>query len=399
MTSFVLHYQELALKGRNRPWFVERLVRNVREACHGLGVAEVRPLMGRIEVALAPEADRAAIADRLRHLFGIANFSLAARVAPSMDAIAAEVLQQVAGLPSSTFRVRVARADKGFPAASPDVERELGALIRTRCGWPVDLSNPARVVHVEIVPGAAFCYVGKEPGQGGLPTGVSGRVACLLSGGIDSPVAAWRLMKRGCRALFIHFHAYPIVSTASQEKVRRLVEVLTRYQLQSRLVLVPFGELQRRLVVTVDAPLRVVLYRRFMFRIADRMAWRAGARVLVTGEAVGQVASQTLDNIAMIDDASRLTVLRPLVGMDKEEITAEARRIGTYEISILPDEDCCQVFTPKHPVTRARVEEIERAEASLPAQELVEAAIAGAVVEDVPAPPPSAQPPTPLTSR
>jgi thiamine biosynthesis protein ThiI len=374
-------------------------VRNVREACHALGVAEVRPLMGRIEVVLGPAADRAAIADRLRHLFGIANFSLAARVAPSMEAIAAEVLEQVAGLPASTFRVRVARADKGFPTASPDVERELGALIRTRCGWPVDLSTPARVVHVEIVPGAAFCYVGKEPGQGGLPTGVSGRVACLLSGGIDSPVAAWRLMKRGCRALFIHFHAYPIVSPASQEKVRRLVEVLTRYQLQSRLVLVPFGELQRRLVVTVDAPLRVVLYRRFMFRIADRIAWRAGARVLVTGEAVGQVASQTLDNIAMIDDASRLTVLRPLVGMDKEEITAEARRIGTYEISILPDEDCCQVFTPKHPVTRARVEEIERAEASLPAQELVEAAIAGAVVEDVPAPPPSAQPPTPLTWR
>jgi thiamine biosynthesis protein ThiI len=175
--------------------------------------------------------------------------------------------------------------------------------------------------------------------------------------------------------------------------VRRIVEILTRYQLQSRLVLVPFGELQRRLVVTVDAPLRVVLYRRFMFRIADRIAWRAGAKVLVTGEAVGQVASQTLDNIAMVGDASRLTVLRPLVGMDKEEITAEARRIGTYDISILPDEDCCQVFTPKHPATRARVEAIERAEASLAVQDLVDAAVAGAVIEDFPA-----QPPAPLTS-
>jgi thiamine biosynthesis protein ThiI len=200
-------------------------------------------------------------------------------------------------------------------------------------------------------------------------------------------------MRRGCRALFIRFHAYPIVSLASQEKVRRIVEVLTRYQLQSRLALVPFGELQRRMVVTVEAPLRVVLYRRLMFRIADRIAWRAGTKVLVTGEAVGQVASQTLDNIAMIGGASRLTVLRPLVGMDKEEITAEARRIGTYQISILPDEDCCQVFTPKHPVTRARVEEIEREEASLPVEALVEAAIAGAVFEEFPR-----QRPAPLTS-
>lgn len=391
--SFLLHYQELALKGRNRPWFVERLVRNVREACVGLGVAEVRPLMGRIEVALGPGADRAAIAGRLEHLFGIANFSLAARVAPAMDAIAAEVLAQVDGLPPSSFRVRVARADKGFPTPSPDVERALGALVQSRCGWPVDLSDPARIVHVEIVPGAAFCYVDKRQGQGGLPTGVSGRVACLLSGGIDSPVAAWRLMRRGCRCLFLHFHAHPLVSTASQEKVRAIVEVLTRYQLQSRLVLVPFGELQRRLVVTVEAPLRVVLYRRFMLRIADRLAWRGGARVLVTGEAVGQVASQTLDNIAMIDGASRLTVLRPLVGMDKEEITAQARRIGTYGISILPDEDCCQVFTPRHPATRARAEDVERAEASVPVQELVDAAVAGAVVEDY-----AAQPPAPLTS-
>ena len=382
MSSFLLHYQELALKGRNRPWFVERLVRNLREACNGLGVGEVRPLMGRIEVVLAPGADRAAIAARLRRVFGIANFALAERVPPTMDAIAAEVMRQAGTLTSCTFRICATRADKEFPFSSPDIERELGAQVQSRYGWPVDLSDPARIVYVEVLPGAAFCFVGKERGQGGLPTGVSGRVACLLSGGIDSPVAAWRLMKRGCRTLFIHFHAYPIVSNASQEKVRRLVEVLTEYQLQSRLVLVPFGELQRRLVVTVPAPLRVVLYRRFMFRIADRIAWRAGARVLVTGEAVGQVASQTLDNIAMIDDATRLTVLRPLVGMDKEEITAEARRIGTYEISILPDEDCCQAFTPKHPATRARVEEIERAESSLPVQELVETAIAGATVEE-----------------
>jgi thiamine biosynthesis protein ThiI len=246
----------------------------------------------------------------------------------------------------------------------------------------VNLSHPERIVYVEIVPGGAFCFVDKQRGPGGLPTGVSGRVACLLSGGIDSPVAAWRMMKRGCRAIFIHFHSYPIVSTASQEKVRQIVQRLTEYQFRSRLLLVPFGELQRRVIVDAPPALRVVLYRRFMVRLAERVAARFAARALVTGDAVGQVASQTLENLALIDSATDLPVLRPLVAMDKEEITAEARRIGTYETSILPDEDCCQVFTPRHPATRALHHEVALVEQHLPVEELVEAAVTRASVEE-----------------
>ena len=234
----------------------------------------------------------------------------------------------------------------------------------------------------------ALYYCAKQPGAGGLPTGTGGRVACLLSGGIDSPVAAYRLMRRGCSVLLIHFHSYPVLSRASQEKVREIAALLTRYQLRSRLILVPFGDLQRKVVLAVPPELRVVIYRRFMLRIADQLARRWHARALVTGEVIGQVASQTLENMTAIAEATEMTVLRPLIGMDKDEISVEAQRIGTYPISIVPDEDCCTLFTPRRPATRARLEAIQAAEAALATAEnvnhgaMVAAAIAAADVED-----------------
>jgi thiamine biosynthesis protein ThiI len=227
-----------------------------------------------------------------------------------------------------------------------------------------------------------FYFFGKHKGAGGLPTGASGRVACLLSGGIDSPVAAWRMMRRGCVVQLIHFHSYPILSRASQEKVRELAALLTSYQLKSRLYMVAFGELQQRIVLAVPAPLRVVVYRRVMMRIADRLARHWRARALVTGEVVGQVASQTLENMAAINAVTTLPVLRPLIGMDKDEIVAEAQRLDTYRISIIPDQDCCQLFTPKHPATAARLHEVELAERDLPIDEMVEAAVSAASLEE-----------------
>ena len=227
----------------------------------------------------------------------------------------------------------------------------------------------------------AFYSFGTVRGPGGLPVGASGRVACLLSGGIDSPVAAWRMLRRGCRVLFVHFHSYPILSRASQEKARELAKLLTRYQFHSRLFLVPFGEIQQRVVLAVPPPLRVVVYRRLMMRIAERIARMHRAQGLVTGDVVGQVASQTLENMATIGSVVTLPVLRPLVGMDKEEITAEAQRLGTYPISIIPDQDCCTLFTPKHPATKAKPYEVERAEADLPIEEIVAQAVAAAEIE------------------
>ena len=383
MQSVIAHYQEIALKGRNRPWFLRRLIRNLHTLLSDLDVREIRTPMGRIEILLGPDADWSQVRDRLAHTSGLANFSLARRTGWDLEGLAAAIVEHLPSEPVPNFRVAVRRADKTFPILSPEVERVIGRRIQDARGWPVDLSNPSFVIGVEIVPGAAFYYYDKIRGIGGLPVGTSGRVAVLLSGGIDSPVAAWRMIRRGCRATLIHFHGYPFVSRSSQDKAIELARLLTRYQLHTRLFLIAFGEIQRQITLSVPGALRVVIYRRLMFRIAERIARDVDARALVTGEVVGQVASQTLENIAAIAAATTLPVLRPLVGMDKEEITAEATRLGTYAISIVPDEDCCTLFTPRHPVTRARAAEIEAAERTLPIDEMVRRAVAEAVVEEL----------------
>jgi len=381
MTSIVIHYKELALKGKNRPWFIQLLLRNLKTALAGLHVASVRSSMGRIELALRPDTPHGEIQERLSRIFGIANFSYANRGPHDFQALASAILRDLGDVAPASFRVSATRADKRLPFTSPQVEREIGGIIWETKGWKVDLSKPALTIHIEMLPTDAFYFFGKEPGAGGMPSGTGGKVACLLSGGIDSPVAAYRMMRRGCKVQLIHFHSYPILSRASQEKVREITALLTKHQLRSRLTLVPFGELQQQVVLGVPPELRVVIYRRLMLRIAEHLAKKGGAQALVTGEVVGQVASQTLENMTAIARATTLEILRPLVGMDKDEITSEARRIGTYDISIIPDQDCCTLFTPRHPATRARLTAVEQAEQALPIDEMVAAAVASTTVE------------------
>ena len=387
MTSIVVHYQEIALKGKNRPWFLGRLVRNLRQAVSDLDVASVRALMGRIELVLGPSAAPEAVGERVSRVFGVANFSYAGRASLDLDDIAAKVLADLGERTCASFRVSVKRADKRFPLTSPQAEREIGRRIKTARDWKVDLEQPELTVHVELLTNDSFYFFGKEKGAGGLPTGTAGRVACLLSGGIDSPVAAHRMMKRGCAVTFVHFHSYPILSRASQEKARELVRLLTKWQQRSRLYLVAFGEIQQQVVLSVPGPMRVVVYRRLMLRIAERIARDRHAQALVTGDVVGQVASQTLENLAVVGSVAGLPLFRPLIGMDKDEITAEAQRNGSYPISIIPDQDCCTLFTPRNPQTRARLPEIESAEQALRVDELVERAVREAVVEQFEFPP------------
>jgi len=382
MNSIVVHYQEIALKGKNRPWFLARLVRNLRDGLADLDVKSVRALMGRIEIVLGPSAPVEDVSARLRQTFGVANFSLAGRAPLDVDAIAAAILEDLGDRNCETFRVSVRRADKRFPMTSPQAEREIGGRIKEARGWAVNLAKPQFTIHVELLANGAFYFFGKERGPGGLPSGTAGRVACLLSGGIDSPVAAHRMMKRGCKVTFIHFHSYPILSRASQEKARELVRLLTGWQLRSRLYLVAFGDIQQQVVLAVPAPMRVVIYRRLMLRIAEQIARARGAQALVTGDVVGQVASQTLENLAVVGSVATLPIFRPLIGMDKDEIVSEAHRLGTYPISIIPDQDCCTLFTPRNPLTRAKLAEIEAAESALPIQELVDRAVRDAIVED-----------------
>ncbi len=374
MRSVIVHYQEIALKGKNRPWFIQRLVQNLRQATSDLDVKSVRSLVGRIELVLGPTGTYEQVRERLLRVFGIANFSRAARAPLDIEAIASSILADLGDTETPSFRVSVKRADKRFPMKSPEIEREVGGRIKLAKGWHVDLDEPALTITVEMLKDHAFYTFAKERGAGGMPTGVSGKVACLLSGGIDSPVAAWRMMKRGCTALLVHFHSYPFLSRASQEKVRELAQLLTTYQQRSRLFLVAFGEIQRQVVLEAPAPLRVVIYRRLMMRIADRIARANGAGALVTGEVVGQVASQTLENMSVISSATDLPILRPLVGMDKEEIVAQAERLGSFEISIVPDQDCCQLFTPRRPATRATLAAVLEAESQLPIEDMVQTA-------------------------
>ncbi len=381
MNSIVVHYKELALKGKNRPWFIQRLVRNLRASLTGVPVKSVRSVMGRIEIELGPDASWAAVRERVSRVFGIANFSIGGRAPHDFGELARAILGDLGDRRPVSFRVSARRSDKRFPFTSPQIEREVGGLIKQHTGWKVDLSHPALTIHIEMLPDEAFYFFGKEPGAGGLPTGTGGRLACLLSGGIDSPVAAYRMMRRGCSVLLIHFHSYPILSRASQDKVREIAMLLAGHQLRSRLALVPFGELQQQVLLAVKPELRVVIYRRLMLRIAERLARGWHARALVTGEVIGQVASQTIENLTTIAEVTRLQVLRPLVGFDKDEITAEAARIGTLPISNIPDQDCCQLFTPRHPATRARLDEVLRAEEALPVADMVTQAVERTSIE------------------
>ena len=393
MDSVIVHYQEIALKGKNRPWFVERLVANLRAALGDVEGARVRAIMGRIEVTPGPHAAWDTVRERLGRVFGVANFARARRVGRNIDELASAVIADLDGREPRSFRVTARRADKTYALTSPEIEREVGGRIKAARDWRVDLGNPELVVRIEILAREAFYSLDRHPGPGGLPSGVSGPVLCLLSGGIDSPVAAYRLMKRGCRVRFLHFHSYPILSHASRDKVRELARHLTAFQLTSRLYQVAFGDIQRQVMLSAPPPLRVVLYRRLMVRIAERLARRTGAAALVTGESVGQVASQTLENLAVIDAAvSGLPILRPLVGSDKDEISDQAQAIGTYPISIIPDQDCCQLFTPRHPATRAARADVEAAERALPLQELVDGAVAAVEREDFSFPPKAAAP-------
>jgi thiamine biosynthesis protein ThiI len=387
--SVIAHYSEIALKGKNRPWFLQRLVDNLRLALSDLAVSEVRAPLGRIEVVLGNDAAWPEVRERLTRMFGLANFSRAHRVrcnsaqgkALDLEAIADALVNDLPTEPVESFRVRVRRADKRFPTPSPEVERILGMRVQDARGWKVDLSSPALTIGVELLHKEAFYYFGKIRGPGGMPVGTAGRVVALLSGGIDSPVAAWRMMRRGCTATFVHFHSYPFLERTSQDKARELAQILTRYQFRSRLYLVPFGELQRQITLSVPGPLRVVVYRRMMLRIAERIARDRGAHALVTGEVLGQVASQTIENMTTIERATTLPVFRPLIGMDKDEITAQAEKLGTYPVSIIPDQDCCTLFTPRHPATSATEKEIADAERTLEVAAMVASAADAAVVE------------------
>ena len=372
MNRVVVRYHEVALKRTNRNEFVAQLTRNILHKLEGTGVVRNHRAPGRILLHLPDAAVWPEVRRRLREVFGIANFLLCERVDASIDGLADHVAGVAQNREFTSFAVRTRRCDKSFPILSPAVSAQIGAAVQRRTGKRVDLRNPDLEIHVEILPREILYSFEKVQGAGGLPSESAGTVLALLSGGIDSPVAAYRLLQRGCRVELVHFHAVPQQSRASLDKATELMNVLARWQPTTRLHAVRFGEIQNEIVAKAPRRARVVLYRRMMMRIAAQLAESIGAAALVTGDSLGQVASQTLPNLATIEEACDLPILRPLIGMDKEEIIAQARKINTYEISIQPDEDCCQLFIPKHPSTCMTVGAARAAEAPLDIASLVE---------------------------
>jgi thiamine biosynthesis protein ThiI len=375
--SLLIHYGEIALKGKNRSIFEKMLAENVRIALKGTDVRGVEVMHGRIIVRFAPDSDVSLFIPHVRGVFGAANATSSLRVGTDFDEIRKAVFQLIEGRKPTSFAVRARRSEKGFPLSSQEINERIGALVQQEKGWRVDLGNPDLTIGIEVLKDRIFVFADRVRCVGGLPVGMSGMVGCLISGGIDSPVAAWRMMKRGCRPLFIHFHSAPFTTAASQDKTEEIVERLMRGQPSATLAMVPFGPVQQKIVISVPAKYRVVLYRRFMVRIACAIACRHGAQALASGEALSQVASQTLSNLATIDEVSSLPILRPLIGYDKQEIVDEAREIGTYEFSIQPHDDCCSFLMPRHPITRSSVRELEGVERSLDVKSLIKLGLEG----------------------
>jgi thiamine biosynthesis protein ThiI len=372
---FSVHYAEIGLKGKNRVFFEKRLVNNIKLALRGTEYAEVERLHDRILVHLGQNADITEVKRRLRQVMGIAHFELSSRTERDITAIKEVALRHIQDVSYESLKVETRRTDKTFPLTSPQVSAEVGGYLVTKTGTRADMHNPDLVCWVKITHNAAYISTEKIPGVGGLPVGVSGKVLVMLSGGIDSPVAAWQMIKRGAKAVFVHFYSYPYTDKASLEKVIELAQILAVPNYRSTVYLVPFAELQQIIVAATPSPFRVLLYRRMMTRIAQRVATMENAEALVTGESLGQVASQTLTNLRSIEAIADIPILRPLIGEDKAEIIEKAQRIGTFDVSTRPHQDCCSLFVPKHPATRASVTDLADAESGLDVDTLVEEAL------------------------
>ena len=370
--QILIRYGELGLKGGNRNFFERTLKDNLRKALDGFSQVRVQRIRGRMMVSADAAPQR--IAEVCSRVFGVTSVSPAVSLNHDPEAITATAVQMAAetlardfgGQSAVRFRTKVKRAEKRFPMRSAELERHLAdAILPNHDNLVVDLKNPELKVEVDIRSEGSWVFAGRLKGPGGLPVGTMGRAFCLLSGGIDSPVAAWLAMKRGMRVEFVSFYSFPHVGPQSREKFIRLAEHLSSWQPSTILHIVPFAPYQEAIRDFCPPAYRTVLYRRAMQRLASAIALRRKGKALITGESVGQVASQTLENMAAIEDASLLPVLRPLVTFDKTETIALAKKIGTYELSNLPAPDCCTVFQPESPIIYGRTAEAAEAEKAL----------------------------------
>ncbi len=382
MNDMILLKQgEIVLKGQNRRAFEQRLIANLRRRIKPHGAFRVYAIQSTVYVEPEADADMDGAFDALKTVFGVVALSRAAACEKSAEAIAAKAIEYLADdmRAAKSFKVETRRSDKAFPMTSIQLSQYVGGeLAEAFPDTAVDVHDPELTVHVEVRDLAAYVHSTPTPGAGGMPVGCNGSAVTLLSGGIDSPVSSYMIAKRGVRLIPVHFFSFPYTSEAAKEKVVELAQELTAWCGRMRLCIVPFTHIQEEIRDKCPEAYFTILMRRFMMRIADRIAADNGCGAIVTGENLGQVASQTMSAMAVTEAVCTRPVLRPLIGFDKEEIVRLARRIGTFETSILPYEDCCTVFTPRHPELRPTVAKAEDAEAALDVDALVEEAVRGA---------------------
>lgn len=361
----LLKYGEISLKGLNRPMFERQLISNVAKALAPLGKFSVRKSQSTIYVEpLEDSADTELAVERLSKVFGIVNICPAVKCEKTIESIEKTTLECLSqmDIKGKTFKVEAKREDKQFPMNSPQICRHMGGVIlKNTDGLSVDVHNPDILVQIEIRK-EAYIFTHKVSGAGGMPIGTAGRATLLLSGGIDSPVAGWMIAKRGVRLEAVHFHSHPYTSDRAKEKVIDLARIMSAYTGEIRLHVVPFTEIQLDIIEKCPKNYLTIIMRRLMMSIAEKISVQNGSSALITGESIGQVASQTMESLVVTDNAVNMPVFRPCIGMDKEEIVTISKKIDTYETSILPFEDCCTIFVPKHPKTKPSVAEIEEAE-------------------------------------
>lgn len=385
-THIICHYSEIGLKGKNRIFFERKLKENIKHALNAFipdSFITIKRLRGRFLIVLTKSGQESIsnIKKVLMNIFGLAYFAFAYESESDLDIIKIDSLELMKRLEFNTFRVTARRIDSKFPYTSQELNEEVGAEILEKLNKKVNLKYPEATCFIDVLNEGTFLFTEKIQSIKGLPVGVSGTAIVMLSGGIDSPVAAYYAMKRGMRVIYVHFHSVPLVSEASVEKVRDTVAILKKYQPKSKLYLMKFAPIQQQILVDCYEKLRVILYRRYMMKIAEKVAELENAKAIYTGEALGQVASQTIENITVVEESVKLPILRPLIGFDKIEIIAKAQEIGTYEISILPHEDCCTLYVPKHPATKARLIDVQKNEASLDSESLINDSLETAEIE------------------
>jgi tRNA uracil 4-sulfurtransferase len=365
----LIHYSEIALKKGNRKYFEQKLSLNILKAISDLPKGNLKIDYGRFILHLREHSPVEKIVERLKTVMGIAYFCLAYAGDTNVENLKDEIFIKIKDIDFNTFCIQTRRADKSFPLTSLQVNQIVGARIHTGLKKPVKIKNPDLKCNIEIYNKQVFYYFERIEGRRGLPSGSSGRVVSLLSSGIDSPVSSYQMIKRGCRVYFVHFHSFPLTNKASYHNAIKLAKKLTIHQYTTKIYLVPLIKVQEAIILGAPVKLRLILYRRMMLRIAEIIAKREKAKALITGESLGQVASQTLENMVAISEVVNMPILRPLVGLDKDEIIDLARKINTFDISIEPYDDCCSYLVPENPETKANMAEVQKAEKKIEGRE------------------------------